>query len=173
MHEHRQSVCAERMLWLEGEPPFHHIPSFIIHTALYCTHIHTRCVSHCTAHRLGQGVAANVGACTSTKGDCECPACRRLFDGLLCVSRGRPICHRHWASCVSVRSAGIFCTLNQNGEKKPLNASMTHDRNLSPKFLCCGEAKHSLNSACTETWHRTGMLLHLLHFVKVYILKCV
>lgn len=50
---------------------------------------------------------------------------------------------------------------------------MTHDRNLSPKFLCSGEAKHSLNSVCTENWHRTRMLLHLLRFVKVYILECV
>lgn len=93
----------------------------------------------------------------------------------LMVSRVRPICHCHWASCVSVGNAGAFCTFNHKGEKKEKapNASMTHDRNLSPKFLCSGEAKHSLNAACTENWHRTGMLLHLLHFVKVYILECV
>lgn len=80
--EHRESVRAERGLWLEGGPPLRQIPSFIIHTALHCTHIHTLCKS---AHKLGQGVAASVGARTSTKGDCECPACRRLFDGFMCV----------------------------------------------------------------------------------------
>lgn len=44
---------------LECGPPLRPIPSFIIHAAIYCTHIqYTHCASHCTAHKLGQGVAA-------------------------------------------------------------------------------------------------------------------
>lgn len=125
MRGHRESVRAERGLWLEGGPPLRQIPSFIIHTARYCTHIHTPCKS---AHKLGQGVAASVGASTSTKGDCECPACRRLFDGFMCVCV-RSETHLSLSLglvcvCVSVGvSVGTFCTLNHKREKKKKRSS--------------------------------------------------
>ena len=99
-------VCAVTWGWT----------SFIIYTALYCTHVHTLCMSpHSSLTWTGCGCergslhehkgwlcVLRVGACWMV--------CR--------VSRVGPICHCHWTSCVSVRSAGIFCTLNHKGGKK-------------------------------------------------------
>lgn len=155
---------------LEGGPPLHHIPSFIIHAAIYCTHIqYTRCASHCPAHKLGQGVAATGAwelAQIVTVSVLRVGACLMVY--CACVRRAP-----HLSLSVEPR----VCLLGALAFSVPLitreNESMTHDSNLSPQFLCSGEAKQTFNKGCAENWRTTGRLLRLLHFDKVYIFECV
>lgn len=153
---------------LEVGLPLRHIPSFIIHAAIYCTHIqYTPCKSlHSSQSWTGCGCDWCVGACTSTNSDCECPACRMIY--CACVQR---------ASHLSLPVDLCVCLLGTLAFSVPLitreNESMTHDSNLAPQFLCSGEAKQTFDIGCAENWSKTGRLLHLLHFVMVYILECV
>lgn len=150
---------------LEGGPPLRHIPSFIIHASIYCTHIqYTRCASRCTAHKLGQGVAATGAwelAQILTVSVLRVGAC--LMVHRACVQR---------ASHLSLPVEPRVCLLGALAFSVPLitweNDSMTHDSNLSPQFLCSGEAKQTFTMECTENWSTTGRLLHLLHLAKVY-----
>lgn len=130
---------------------------FIAH--IYSTH----CASHCTAHKLGQGVAATgawelAQAQIVTVSVLRVGACLTVY--CACVQR---------TSHLSLSVEPRVCLLGALAFSVPLitreNESMTHDSNLSPHFLCRGEAK--------ETWSTTGRLLQLLHFVMVYILECV
>lgn len=122
-------------------------PSYsLIHNS--CSHLlHTYTVhtlwSHCTAHKLGQGVAATgvwelAQAQIVTVSVPRVGACLMVY--CACVLR---------ASHLSLSGEPHVCLLGVLAFSVPLitreNASMTHDSNLSPKFLCSGEAKQTFD----------------------------
>lgn len=167
-HKKQESVCAVWDLSVDRLSVI-----FLIYNS--CSHllhtytVHTLCKSlHSSQTWTGCGCDWCVGACTSTNSDCECVgACLMVYRA--CVQR---------ASHLSLSVEPRVCLLGALAFSVPLiireNESMTHDSNLSPQFLCSGEAKQAFNMGCgAENWSTLGRLLHLLHLAKVYILECV